>query len=74
MRKSMGEVKKWTHEIRSFVVGELIEERAQNRSEDKKEDRNMMDCLLDQVEEDKMNPEVSRGLDRTKNISHTNNT
>lgn len=57
MRKSMGEVKQLTHEIRSFVVGELIEERAQNRSEDKKEDRNMMDCLLDQVEEDKMNPE-----------------
>ena len=58
MVKPVGEVRQWTNTVKSFVVDELIEERAQNRSEDKNKDRNMMDCFLDQVEEDKTNPEV----------------
>ena len=57
MGKEMGEVKQWTRQVRSFVVDELMEERREKRSDEK--DRNMMDCFLDQVEEDKLNPEVS---------------
>ena len=59
MGKTMGEVKEWTHQVRSFVVDELVGERTQKRSEGSKEDMNMMDCFLDQEEEDKRNPEVS---------------
>jgi len=55
MGKEMGEVKQWTRQVRSFVVDELMEERREKRSDEK--DRNMMDCFLDQVEEDKLNPE-----------------
>ena len=58
MWKPMGEVKQWTQEIRKFVVDELVEERAQNRN--KEEEVNMMDCLLDRVEEDKINPKVGK--------------
>ena len=61
MGKEMGEVKRWTKQVRSFVVDELMEERKEKRSD--KKDRNMMDCFLDQVEEDKLIPEVS---ERTK--------
>ena len=60
MGKEMGEVKQWTKQVRSFVVDELMKERKEKRSD--KKDRNMMDCFLDQVEEDKLNPEVSERI------------
>jgi len=55
MWKPMGEIKELTEGIRKFVVTELIEEREQNRG--KEDEKNMVDCLLDQVEKDKDNSE-----------------
>jgi len=56
MRKSMEGIKMLTGEVRQFVVEELLEERVKNRVHGNEEERNLLDCLMDQVQEDKLHP------------------